>query len=115
LQALVDSFAGRHDRTDPRMSPLCAALGGLPPLRIDVGDDEVLLDDSVRLAARAAAAGVDVSLSVWAAMPPRLQSSLGHLRAAERSLDAIGAFLSRRLDIPVDDVIPSVARKGACT
>jgi acetyl esterase/lipase len=113
LQALADSYAHSQDRTDPRMSPLHAPLDGLPPIRIDVGDDEVLLDDSVRFAARAAEAGVDVSLSVWAGMPHVFQSSLGHLRTARRSLDAIGAFLSSRLDIPASDVLPSTPLKGA--
>ncbi|MBW4025480.1 MAG: alpha/beta hydrolase [Proteobacteria bacterium] len=107
LQALADSYVQGSDKTDPRMSPIHAALDGLPPIRIDVGDDEVLLDDSVRFAARAAAARVDVSLSVWAGMPHVFQSSLGHLRAADQSLDAIGAFLSSRLDVPADDATPS--------
>lgn len=107
LQAFSDSYAGSGDRTDPRMSPLHAQLAGLPPIRIDVGDDEVLLDDSVRFAARAAEAGVDVSLSIWTGMPHVFQSSLGHLKAAERSLDAIGAFLSNRLDVPLNVRTPS--------
>lgn len=113
LQALADSYARSQDRTDPRMSPLHAALDGLPPIRIDVGDDEVLLDDSARFAARAAEAGVDVSLSIWAGMPHVFQSSLGHLRAADQSLDAIGAFLSSRLDVPADDAFSSTPLKGA--
>ena len=113
LQALADSYARSQDRTDPRMSPLYAALDGLPPIRIDVGDDEVLLDDSVRFAARAAEAGVDVSLSIWAAMPHVFQSSLGHLQAANQSLDAIGAFLSSRLDVPAHDATPSTPFKRA--
>jgi monoterpene epsilon-lactone hydrolase len=98
LQAMADNYAQGQDKTAPRMSPFYAPLAGLPPIRIDVGDDEVLLDDSVRFAARAAEAGNDVSLSVWAGMPHVFQSSLGHLKAAERSLDAIGAFLSNQLD-----------------
>lgn len=113
LQALADSYAHDQDRTDPRMSPLYAALDGLPPIRIDVGEDEVLLDDSVRFAARAAEAGVDVSLSIWAGMPHVFQSSLGHLRAADQSLDAIGEFLSSRLDFPVDEAISFTPLQGA--
>jgi acetyl esterase/lipase len=98
LQAMADNYAHGQDKIDPRLSPLYARLTGLPPIRIDVGDDEVLLDDSVRFAARAAEAGVDVSLAIWTGMPHVFQSSLGHLRAANLSLDAIGAFLSGRLD-----------------
>lgn len=113
LQGLADSYAHGQDRTDPRMSPLHAPLAGLPSIRIDVGDDELLLDDSVRFAARAAEAGVDVSLSIWAGMPHVFQSSLGRLRAADQSLDAIGAFLSSRLDFPADAAIPSTPLRGA--
>ena len=113
LRVLADSYAQGADKADPRMSPLHASLDALPPIRIDVGDDEVLLDDSVRFAARAAEAGVDVSLSIWAGMPHVFQSSLGHLRAADRSLDAIGAFLSSRLDVAADDAVSSTAPKGA--
>jgi acetyl esterase/lipase len=97
---MADSYARGGDKADPRMSPLHVPLAGLPPIRIDVGEDEVLLDDSVRFAARAAEARVDVSLSVWAGMPHVFQSSLGHIMAASLSLDAIGAFLTGHLDTP---------------
>jgi acetyl esterase/lipase len=107
LQAMADNYAQGGNKADPRMSPLYAPLAGLPPIRIDVGGDEVLLDDSVRFAARAAEAGVDVSLSVWAGMPHVFQSSLGHLLASERSLDAIGAFLSGRLDASAANTRPT--------
>lgn len=50
--------------TDPVASPLFAELRGLPPIHVEVGTDEVLLDDSTRLAARAREAGVDVRLEV---------------------------------------------------
>lgn len=53
----------------PLASPLYAELTGLPPLLIQVGTAEILLDDALRLAARAAAAEVRVSLSIWPAMP----------------------------------------------
>ena len=62
LQAFADAYLQGQVATDPRASPLYARLGGLPPIRIDVGEDEVLLDDSVRYADRARAAGVDVTL-----------------------------------------------------
>ncbi|MEO6609231.1 MAG: alpha/beta hydrolase [Aestuariivirga sp.] len=113
LEAFAVSYAKGGDRTDPRMSPLHARLAGLPPIRIDVGDDEVLLDDSVRYAARAAEAGVNVHLSIWTGMPHVFQSSLGHLKAADQSLDAIGAFLLSRLDAATDNSIPFTPPKGA--
>jgi acetyl esterase/lipase len=52
----------------PLVSPLYANLAGLPPLLIHVGVDELMLDDSTRLAVRARQAGVEVTLEVWEGM-----------------------------------------------
>jgi acetyl esterase/lipase len=54
---------------NPLDSPLSADLNGLPPIRIHVRDDEVLLDDSRRYGERPVAAGVDVKLDIWMGMP----------------------------------------------
>jgi acetyl esterase/lipase len=69
----------------------------LPSIRIHVGDDEVLLDDSRRYAERAMADGVDVRLDVWTGMPHGFVASIGTLEASAHALDAIGLFLSERL------------------
>jgi acetyl esterase/lipase len=98
LQGFADRYLQGQDAAHPKASPLNARLDGLPPIRIDVGDDELLLADSIRYAERARAAHVDVRLSIWEGMPHVFQSSLGRFLAAERSLNAIGDFLRRRLD-----------------
>jgi acetyl esterase/lipase len=72
-------------------------LSGLAPIRIHVGDDEVLLDDSRRYVERAMAAGVDARLDVWTGMPHGFPASVGILKASAQSLDAIGMFLTERL------------------
>lgn len=59
------NYLGTTDPKNPLASPLYADLHGLPPLLIQVGTSEVLLDDSVRFAERAKAAGVDVRLEIW--------------------------------------------------
>jgi len=69
----------------------------MPPIRIHVGDDEVLLDDSLRYVERAVAAGVDARADVWMGMPHGFPASIGRLKAAAQALDAIGAFLTERL------------------
>ncbi|OBQ70372.1 alpha/beta hydrolase [Mesorhizobium erdmanii] len=108
LQAFADLYLQGQDATNSKASPLYAQLRDLPPIRIDVGDDELLLADSVRYADRARAAGVDVTLSVWEGMPHVFQSSLGRFRAAEQSVDAIGAFLRHRLaDVSPSNSTPS--------
>jgi acetyl esterase/lipase len=98
LQAFSEMYLQGQDATNPKASPLFARLNGLPPIRIDVGDNELLLADSIRYAERAEAAGVEVTLSVWEGMSHVFQSSLGQFRAAERSVDAIGDFLRQRLN-----------------
>ena len=72
-------------------------LIGLPPIRVHVGDDEVLLDDSLRYVERAVAAGVDAKLDVWEGMPHGFLGGIGKFNAAAHALDAIGAFLIERL------------------
>jgi monoterpene epsilon-lactone hydrolase len=64
LRMLGDGYLQGADPTDPLASPLYADLTGLPPLLVQVGTQEVLLDDSTRLADKARAAGVDVTLEV---------------------------------------------------
>ncbi|MGA7972175.1 MAG: alpha/beta hydrolase [Pseudolabrys sp.] len=113
LRGFADMYLRGQDATNPKASPLYARLDGLPPIRIDVGDNEVLLADSIRYADRARAAGVKVTLSIWEGMAHVFQSSLGQFLAAERSVTAVGAFLSVRLDTPADNVIPSTPLKGA--
>jgi len=94
---LVRFYLGSADANDPLASPLQGRLSGLAPIRIHVGDDEVLLDDSRRYVERAMAAGVDARLDVWTGMPHGFPASVGILKASAQSLDAIGMFLTERL------------------
>lgn len=68
LDVVGTLYAAQADRKDPLVSPLFADMTGMPPLFIQVGADEVLLSDSTRMADRAAMAGIDVTLRVWAEM-----------------------------------------------
>jgi len=61
---LVRSYLGESDPKNALVSPLYGDLAGLPPVRVHVGDDEVLLDDSRRYVDRAVAAGVDAKLDL---------------------------------------------------
>jgi epsilon-lactone hydrolase len=94
---LVRSYLGDADADDPLASPLWGGMSGLPPIRIHVGDDEVLLDDSQQYVERAVAAGVDARLEVWTGMPHGFVTNIGTVKAAAQSLDAIGTFLTERL------------------
>jgi acetyl esterase/lipase len=94
---LVHSYLGSADARHPLASPLYGRYSGMPPTGIHVGDDEVLLDDSLRYVDRAVAAGVDARADVWMGMQHGFPGSIGRLKAAAQALDAIGAFLTERL------------------
>lgn len=95
---LARLYLGDADPRDPRASPLYAELRGadlrgLPPVRIDVGDDEILLSDSLRYAQRLHDSGGQVSVHVWMGMPHVVPSKLATLAAARESAAGIGRFL----------------------
>ena len=83
------SYAGELSVENPFLSPLFADLSGLAPLIIQVGDDEILLDDSLQLAEKAHAAGVEVHATVWPNMWHDFQASAFGM--AEKS-EAISEF-----------------------
>ena len=94
---LVSSYLQTADPNNPLASPLRGRFDGLPPVRIHVGDDEVLLDDSRRYLERMVAAGGDAHLDIWMGMPHGFVTGIGRLKAAAQALDAIGRFLRPRL------------------
>ena len=85
-------YLGDTDPRNPLASPLYADLAGLPPLLIHVGADEVLRDDSTRLAVRARAAGVSVDLKIWPVVPHALQLAPHLIPEARQSLRESAAF-----------------------
>ena len=93
---LTQAYLAGHTADDPDASPLFTDLKGLAPVRIHVGDDEVLLDDSVRFVEEAVAAGVDARLDVWEGMIHGFLGSVGRLQASNQALQMIGEFLRRR-------------------
>ena len=99
VAGLVRSYLGETDPKNPLASPLYGELSGLPPIRVHVGDDEVLLDDSCRYVERAVAAGVDAKLEVWMGMPHGFVANVGVFNAATQALKTSGAFLNDRFEL----------------
>ena len=85
------------DRTDPRVSPLYADLKGFPPILIQVGSTETLLDDAARFAAVAGAADVRVTLEIWPQMIHAWPLWNAHLESGRRALARAGAFIREHL------------------
>jgi acetyl esterase/lipase len=96
-----DAYVGDSDPTAPLVSPIYADLSGLPPLLIQVGENEVLLDDSTRLAERAEKAGVDVSLEVWPEMIHVWHFFAAMLPEGQQAIDRIGEWVRERLGATV--------------
>ncbi|NML63618.1 alpha/beta hydrolase [Hymenobacter sp. RP-2-7] len=93
LGASARLYLAGHDAHDPQASPFYGELAGLPPVQIQVGDDEVLLDDAVRYAGRVQAAGGQAELHVWLGMGHVFPASVGTLEAAREAFDSTGSFL----------------------
>lgn len=93
LRASAEAYLGSRPATDPQASPLFASDLRLPPALIQVGTDEVLLDDSRRLAEAAAKAGSEVVLEVWQGMHHVFQLNTKELASARKALDNAAKFL----------------------
>lgn len=93
LLGMAAAYLGGKNPRTPLAAPLYADLKGLPPLLIQVGDAETLLDDSTRLNDRAKAAGVKTKLEVWPEMIHVWQLFAGFLPEGQQAVDGIGAFL----------------------
>jgi acetyl esterase/lipase len=90
-------YLGGTPATDPLASPVYADLSGLPPLLIQVSGDEVLLDDSRRVADRATQSGVAATLRVWPGLPHGWQIFAPILPEARAALCEAGTFIRARL------------------
>ena len=88
-----------QDLCDPYLSPLYGDLSQFPPLLLQVGDVEVLLDESTRMAAKAKQQGCDVSLEVWDEMPHVFQGFAPFLPEANRAIESIGQFVKSKLKL----------------
>lgn len=94
IPLVIEAYLGATDPNTPLASPLYADLHGLPPLFIQVGTDEVLLDDATRLADQARAASVEVTLEIWDGMFHSWQAWGFLLPEAQRSVRHIGKFIT---------------------
>jgi monoterpene epsilon-lactone hydrolase len=97
LRPRIADYAAGQDPALGLISPIFADLSGLPPLIIQAGTHEVLLDDAVRLAQQAGAADVEVTLQITPRVPHVFQNFSPILDEAAAALDSAGQFLSAQL------------------
>jgi epsilon-lactone hydrolase len=93
LLGMAAAYLQNKDARTPLAAPLYADLKGLPPLLIQVGDAETLLDDSTRLEARAKSAGVSTQLEVWPEMIHVWQIFASFLPEGQQAIEGIGKFV----------------------
>ncbi len=107
LQPRVTDYASGHGPASGLISPLFADLSGLPPLLIQAGTHEVLLDDAVRLAGQAAAADVAVTLDITPGVPHVFQAYHALLDEGAAALDRAGGFLSAQFARAEEGAVPA--------
>ena len=93
----AERYHGSADPRNPLISPIYADLSGLPPLLVQAGTSEVLLSDSTRLAERAKAAGVDVTLEEWDDMIHVWHFFAFMLPEAQQAIARIGEFVRAKV------------------
>ena len=91
------AYLAASDPANPLISPLFADPVGLPPTLIQVGEDEILLDDSTRLEKKMKAAGVDVHLEVWKGMWHVFQAFAPFAPESQQAIKNIGLFFHQQI------------------
>jgi len=88
-------YLGDTDPHDPLASPLYADFHGLPPLLIEVGTDEILYDDSVRVAERAKEHNVEVQLDIWESLGHVFQAFAAFAPEGQKGIEKVGEFVQK--------------------
>jgi epsilon-lactone hydrolase len=113
VQGLVDMFLGERGNTrDPLANPFFADLSGLPPIYIQVGGEETLLDDSRRFAELAWNAGVDVRLEIFAEQQHTFQMAAGRAPEADDAIRKLAEWVRPKLGQTRDVRLSAQARAG---
>ena len=96
LLLVADHYCEEHQRRFPLVSPVFADVEGLCPMFIQVGDDEILLSDSERIADECVAAGIDVELQVWPEMWHVFQMFVRKMPEATAAVAKMGQYIQSR-------------------
>ena len=97
MNFLVKQYVGEYNLHNPLISPLYADLHGLPPLFIQVGTSEMILDDSLRIAQKAEDASVKVTLDVWEEMPHVFALFFQYAPESRKAIERICEYITKHL------------------
>jgi monoterpene epsilon-lactone hydrolase len=95
MEVVVSNYCGTDEVKKSLVSPVFAEVQGLPPVLIQVGDDEILLSDSTRFADKIRAAGGTVDIEIWPEMWHVFQLFVGKMPEARRAINKIGDYVRR--------------------
>jgi acetyl esterase/lipase len=109
---LVTNFIGDRDRLDPEVSALYADLSGFPPVFLQAGADEALVDESRMFAERARQAGIETRLDVFDGMLHSFQMMAGRAPEADDAIGRFAAWVRPRLGLP-DAVAMAAGERAA--
>jgi len=98
MQRMCSEYAGEHDSADPEISPVYMDCDGLPPLFFLASSNEILMDDTVFLARRASAAGIDTTCQIWPMLPHAFPLFAGVFPEAIAARNDIANFIGQHLE-----------------
>ena len=107
IKKMADNFLGGTDPRDPHVNPLHADLSGLGSIYIQVGDQELLLDDSRRLAHHARSAGVEVQLDIYPDQKHTFQMMVGRAPEADNAIQTLANWIRPQLGLPDNNNLPA--------
>ncbi|MEQ9618457.1 MAG: alpha/beta hydrolase [Deltaproteobacteria bacterium] len=96
LNSVRNAYLGGRDPKEPLVSPLYADLRGLPPILIQIGNHELLLDDNLKFALQARRQGVDLTFEIWSGMIHCWQIFASELKDGRDAIDSIGKYIKRK-------------------
>ena len=96
VPVVADYYCEPHQHRFPLVSPNFADVEGLPPMLIQVGDHEILLSDSERLADECVAAGIEVELQVWPEMWHVFQFLTRKMPESKKAINKMGEYIQSR-------------------
>ena len=99
MPIIASYYCEEDEYRNPLVSPVFADVGGLPPIYIQVGDDEILLSDSTRIAEKLEAAGGDVTLEIWPNMFHVFQVFVHQMPESREAIDKLVPFVRSRLNV----------------
>jgi len=101
IDQIAAMYAGEQELSQPMLSPVFADFTGFPPMMLHCAEEEILRDDTVRIAHSAKAAGVEVEGKIWKGVPHAFPAFAQFLPEGKTAIKEIGRFLQQHIGAPI--------------